>query len=139
MSIIVDCSVALAWYLPDESSALADAALRAVESQGASAPVHFKAEFANGLTMAVRRKRISPDFRTDVLQSLGDLGIDLDLGGMETVWTAVPALADKYELTIYDALYLEQALRQRQPLATLDKSLRRAALSAGATLFDMGA
>jgi predicted nucleic acid-binding protein len=37
------------------------------------------------------------------------------------------ALARKHELTVYDACYLELALREACPLAALDKDLIRAA------------
>ena len=36
-------------------------------------------------------------------------------------------LAERYDLTLYDASYLELALRRSLPLATFDKSLKRAA------------
>ena len=40
-------------------------------------------------------------------------------------------LARIYNLTMYDAMYLELALRIRLPLATLDRGLSRAASVAG--------
>ncbi len=36
-------------------------------------------------------------------------------------------LSDKHDLTVYDAAYLELALRHDAPLGTLDDDLRRAA------------
>ena len=36
-------------------------------------------------------------------------------------------LAERHRLTLYDAVYLELALRRELPLATLDKELRSAA------------
>ncbi len=50
------------------------------------------------------------------------------LGG-ETV-----SLADRFKLTIYDAAYLELALRRSLPLATLDDELRAAATALGLRL-----
>jgi predicted nucleic acid-binding protein len=35
-------------------------------------------------------------------------------------------LAERHQLTLYDAAYLELALRRNLPLATLDEDLRRA-------------
>jgi predicted nucleic acid-binding protein len=43
-------------------------------------------------------------------------------------------LADRHELSIYDAAYLELALRRNLPLATLDADLRRAAAAEGVQL-----
>jgi predicted nucleic acid-binding protein len=44
-------------------------------------------------------------------------------------------LAEQYGLTIYDASYLDLALRERLPLASLDDALVRAAQASAAALF----
>jgi predicted nucleic acid-binding protein len=44
------------------------------------------------------------------------------------------AVAVEHGLTAYDAGYLELAMRNRLPLATLDEGLRRAAKKAGVVL-----
>jgi len=43
-------------------------------------------------------------------------------------------LADKHSLTVYDATYLELALRRFLPLASLDQELRRAAQAENVSL-----
>jgi predicted nucleic acid-binding protein len=43
-------------------------------------------------------------------------------------------LADRHRLTVYDATYLELALRLSLPLATLDDELRNAAQLEGVPL-----
>lgn len=40
-------------------------------------------------------------------------------------------LAREHRLTVYDSLYLELAVRERRPLATLDRKLRLAAEAEG--------
>jgi predicted nucleic acid-binding protein len=45
------------------------------------------------------------------------------------------ALARERNLTIYDAAYLELALREGLPLATLDRALEKAAVAEGVALF----
>ena len=47
------------------------------------------------------------------------------------VWETVIALADRHNLSVHDATYLELALRMRLPLATLDRALVTAARTAG--------
>ena len=47
-------------------------------------------------------------------------------------WSAALELADTQALSVYDAMYLELAVRMRMPLATLDRALLEAARSAGA-------
>lgn len=46
-------------------------------------------------------------------------------------WQETMELPERYKLTLYDATYLELALRCSLPLATLDKSLKNAADKAG--------
>ncbi|MBI3092180.1 MAG: type II toxin-antitoxin system VapC family toxin, partial [Candidatus Tectomicrobia bacterium] len=45
------------------------------------------------------------------------------------------SLARTYQLTAYDAAYLELALRTASPLATFDEELVKAAPAAGVALF----
>jgi len=44
-------------------------------------------------------------------------------------------LADRHGLTVYDAAYLDLALREGLPLASLDKALCKAAENSGVALF----
>ena len=48
------------------------------------------------------------------------------------------ALARTYQLTVYDAVYLELARRGGLPLATRDKSLRAVTSEAGVKLLELG-
>jgi predicted nucleic acid-binding protein len=59
MALVVDASIALAWGLPDESSAYADAVLTTVERDGLRVPDLWPREIANGLAVAYRRRRIT--------------------------------------------------------------------------------
>jgi len=46
-------------------------------------------------------------------------------------WSDTLTLADRFNLTLYDASYLELAQRLKLPLATLDADLRSAATALG--------
>jgi predicted nucleic acid-binding protein len=48
--------------------------------------------------------------------------------------TTVVMLARRHRLTVYDASYLELALRLGLPLASLDGELRQAAIACGVAL-----
>jgi predicted nucleic acid-binding protein len=61
MALVVDASIALAWGLPDETSAYADAVLAVVEREGLRVPGLWPREIANGLSVAYRRGRITRD------------------------------------------------------------------------------
>ena len=54
----------------------------------------------------------------------------------EHIWADTLELADRYQLTLYDASYLELALRAQLPLATLDDRLARAARQSGIQMPD---
>ena len=125
---VVDCSTAIAWVLADEHSESADMALDVVAAHGARVPALWWVETRNVLLKAERRGRIAPADTETALSMLKRLRIRLDhapRGG------EVLRLARAYGLTAYDAVYLELALRERRPLATLDRELARAAEEAG--------
>jgi predicted nucleic acid-binding protein len=86
------------------------------------------------LLIAVGRKRISPQDAHQFLQDLEFLPIRIDPTTKNLVRTRVLPLAEQYSLTVYDAAYLELAIREGLQLATLDDDLRKAAAAAGAFL-----
>jgi predicted nucleic acid-binding protein len=55
----------------------------------------------------------------------------VDAQTMDVAWSKTLALAESCALTVYDAAYLELALRRGLPLATLDDALRKAMRGAG--------
>ena len=134
MSLVVDSSITLAWFFEDERSAGADAVLRQVTEAGAVAPSLWSLEVANALQMAVRRNRIDSAFRDASLADLRVLDVAIDLETDRHAWTTTLHLADRCRLTVYDAAYLELALRLDLPLATLDRELRAAGNELGVTV-----
>jgi predicted nucleic acid-binding protein len=83
-------------------------------------PALWRLEIANSLTMAVRRGRIDSEFRHAALGDLAMLEITTDPHTDSSAWGETLQLADQCGLTLYDAAYLELAIRRRLPLATLD-------------------
>jgi predicted nucleic acid-binding protein len=131
VSLAVDSSAVLAWVHGDERTPEIEAVFDRVVEEGAIVPNLWHLEVANSLTVAVRRKRVSQDFRDDVLKDLQELNISVDSDTAANAWSATVRLADLYGLTVYDAAYLELAQRLRLPLATLDQDLAKAARAAG--------
>jgi predicted nucleic acid-binding protein len=84
--------------------------------------------------MAVRRKRIDAAFRDSALTQLSRLSISADPDTDAYAWTVILQLADRFQLTLYDAAYLELAGRRGLPVATLDRDLRDASAALGITL-----
>jgi predicted nucleic acid-binding protein len=127
VSLVIDSSLTLAWYFPDEASKETDQLLRRVAVEGAVVPDLWRAEVANGFQSAIRRRRIDANYRDSSLVELAKLPIAVDPDTNAHVWGATVRLADLHRLTIYDAIYLELAQRRRLPLATLDVALATAA------------
>lgn len=134
MSLVLDSSVTLAWLYSDEATPAVLAVFDRVIREGAFVPSLWVFEVANSLTMAVRQKRITSSDRNDSLTDLASLPIEADRESEARAWGETTELADRFELSIYDAAYLELALRRGLPLATLDGDLSRAATSEGIQL-----
>jgi predicted nucleic acid-binding protein len=125
---VVDASVALAWCFEDEATIWSEGLLSRLRSgEQVAVPSHWPMEVSNGLLMAVRRKRIQPGNPEVLWDELALLPITVEAAPNPSESKAVLSLCDKHNLTVYDASYLELALRKQLPLATLDSDLRRAA------------
>lgn len=133
--IVLDASVAVAWCFEDESTGLAEGVLDLL-SAGTEvlAPAIWPFEVANALLMAERRKRIKVAQASAFLQRIAGLPISIDPIQPGTAFNQILSVARQNDLTEYDAAYVELALRERLPLATLDEKLRRAATRVGVTL-----
>ena len=131
MSLVLDSSAALAWIYSDETTEAIRRIFDEVAEDGAVVPGLWRLEVANSLTMAVRRGRIDADFRRASLADLALLNITTDPHTDSHAWAETLNLADRFQLTLYDAAYLELAGRRSLPLATLDGELRAAAKAFG--------
>jgi predicted nucleic acid-binding protein len=135
MSFVVDASVALTWCFEDEAGELTDVLLqRLTDDDGAYAPSVWPLEVLNILLISQRRGRMSSEDRQEQLSFLHGLPITIDKDSIIQTWTVTNFLAERHNLTLYDASYLELAQRLKLPLATLDKELRKAANAVGIPL-----
>lgn len=127
MSLVLDCSVTLAWVHRDETTKPVEDVFEKLIQAGAWVPGLWRLEIANVLEMNVRRRRYTTGFRDSALADLALLPVHLDTETDRHAWGAIARLAERHQLTLNDAAYLELALRRGLPLATLDKDLRTAA------------
>jgi predicted nucleic acid-binding protein len=136
MSVFVpDASATLAWCFEDEASDWTEALLARLTSvDTAVVPQHWPVEVANTFLVAVRRGRITRERSARFFRDLLALPIRIDSTSREVAFSRVFALAEKHGLTVYDAAYLELAIRESIALATLDNDLRTAARAAGVLL-----
>jgi predicted nucleic acid-binding protein len=126
MPFVVDASVVGSWVLPDENHPEALAALERLKDEEAFAPSLLWFELRNLLLSNERRQRITPAQTAAALNLVEELPLRLDgQGDSDTTLQ----LARAHRLTIYDAAYLELAVRRHLPLVTFDTALAEAARS----------
>ena len=128
---VLDASVAGAWLLEDEDDPVANAAMSRLATELALVPPLWHLEVRNTLVAAEWRGRLGAAGVEDGLRRVGELPIRTDTE--PDLGTAL-ALARRRRLTVYDALYLELALRADAPLATVDPTLASAAVGEGLRL-----
>ena len=132
--IVIDASLALQWFLEDETDrGYSLGVLKRLSEDSAIVPFLWFYEVGNGLTMACRRKRISYQQATEYLTRVRQLPIFADPAESDLILDLTD-LARTYELTNYDAAYLDLAIRRNIALATTDEALKRAAAKAGVVL-----
>lgn len=129
--LVIDASLALAWCFGDEKSPAADKAIDQVRDEGALVPSLWRFEVANVLFAAERRGRIARGDLEHRLNLLSALAIATDTETDSRAWTDTFVLARSQQLTLYDAAYLELAMRHGAELATLDHDLAQAARRMG--------
>jgi predicted nucleic acid-binding protein len=127
MNLVLDASITLAWCYEDETTEAVQRSFDMVRTNGGWVPLLWLWEVANVLQMNVRRGRHNAKFRDRALADLALFPIKEDAEAGRQAWSGSLILAERHGLTVYDATYLEVALRRGLPLATLDRDLRRAA------------
>lgn len=132
---VLDASVALAWCFQDEADPYADAIAARFPSVEAVVPNLWHLEIANIFISGERRGRCTPTDAAAWFGFLGNLPIAVDDQTSAEAWHETTRLARAYNLSAYDAAYLELALRLAVPLATLDQRLDVAARAAGVARF----
>jgi predicted nucleic acid-binding protein len=122
---VIDASVTLPWFFPDEATAFTEALLDAMGDQPIWAPTLWVYECTNVLQSAQRRKRLDAPRRQEIAAELDALPVRLDPITPDAV--SLDRLAAAHGLSAYDAAYLELALRRSLVLVTLDERLTAAA------------
>jgi len=132
---VVDASIALAWCFPDEAGEYADVVLDALEGRTMLVPTIWPLEIVNALQVGERRKRIRRPDSQRFVELLKGLNIFLDTQPWADTISNVLPLAREHNLSAYDAAYLDLAVRQAAPLATLDAGLKKATFAAHIEIF----
>ena len=133
--IVLDASVALAWSFGDEHSGEANAVADYLVTARAVVPSIWPLEVANALLSAERRGRLDADERSQIIDLLTALPIDVEHGSLALSLGAISDVAQAHGLSAHDASYVELAHRLAIPLATLDARMAAAALALGVASF----
>ena len=132
MNFVLDASAAAGWFLPDERTDYTESIFEAVSGPDeAFIPTLWAYEIRNIVLKGIRRGRVTPTVARPLLSALSQLR----LRPMETRFDSTLDTAMKFSLSFYDAAYLDLAIQESLPLATLDKGLREAARLAGVPLY----
>ena len=132
MDWVLDSSIALALALPDETSEHADRFFRQITAKSVlCVPALWWYEIANALIGAQRRKRLTERDRMRLMELYRMLPIWTDTVLDTDAIYRFHTLALEYQLSAYDAAYLELAQRRGLGLATLDQRLHSGAIKAG--------
>jgi predicted nucleic acid-binding protein len=131
MPFVLDASVAACWLMPDERHAIAECAWSRLARDAALAPALWWYELRNILIVNERRGRLDSAKTAQALRLLAGLRVSMDA---ECDEETLLALARRHRLTVYDAAYLELAVRRSCPLATLDAELAAATRAEGVRL-----
>lgn len=126
---ILDNSVLCGWFLANQATDYGDAVARQLEQNDAHAPWLLQLEFTNVLRTAIRRGNLEITSARDVVDQVTLLPIRIDRSPPPPA--TLLSLALRFNLTSYDAAYLELALRLQRPIATRDEELIEAAWAAG--------
>jgi len=126
---VLDNSVLCGWFLANQATDYGDAVARQLAQHDAHAPWLLQLEFANVLRTAIRRGNLEISAARELVDQVALLPIRID-PSPPTPATLL-SLALRFNLTSYDAAYLELALRLQRPIATRDADLAEAAWAAG--------
>jgi predicted nucleic acid-binding protein len=130
--LVLDASVAVAWCFEDETTRFSEGVLDLL-SRGTEVltPAIWPLEVANALLSAERQKRITVAQVTALLRRIAGLPVSVEPLQLGRAFDQILSVARQQNLSEYDAAYLELALRETLPLATLDQGLQKAAKLAG--------
>jgi predicted nucleic acid-binding protein len=138
MQFILDNSVAMRWLVATDKltdQTYAETVLLSLNDAQAIVPQIWQLEAANVLLAAEKRGQLDAESVEAFVSHLDSLPIVTDTLTHQQVFSRTMSLARAYKLSSYDAAYLELALREGLPIATLDQDLLKAALKANVKIY----
>ncbi len=139
-SLVLDNSVAMRWCFKDGSDSdlsYADKVLDRLADTTFLVPNLWHLEAANVIARAQKRQWLTIEQMQQFLDLVRQLPLKVDLETAKKAMAETFILANAHNVSVYDAAYLELALRNHVPLATLDLALRKAASNVNVTIFNL--
>lgn len=136
MALVLDSSICLSWFFPDERTSFTDTALDVAANEECWVPLLWRLEFSNALLVAERKRRLTRAERLQMLDEASRLSLRVDAQVHDL--RHISSLASQHGLSTYDTAYLELAMRLESPLITLDKELATTAAAAGVVVHSPG-
>ena len=124
---VVDNSVVMSWCFKSEANKYGDAVLDILAESTALVPPIWPLEVVNVLLVAERRNRLKQVDSVRFITLLTQLPIVVELERPKRKMKDLLSLGRANNLSSYDAAYLDLAMRNDCPIATLDKKLSEAA------------
>jgi predicted nucleic acid-binding protein len=131
---VLDRSVTMAWCFDDEATPHSDGIRDSLATVAAVVPSIWPLEVANATIVGERRKRLDEARSRRFMTLLESLPIAVDDETSFRAFSDISHLARTYQLSAFDAAYLELAIRRGLPLACSDGELKTAATAAGVSL-----
>ena len=127
MAFVLDASAALAILFADHAIGNVDGLASWLELDAAVVPAIFMPEVLHVLVKGERKTRGKNDALDRYLGDVRAMSVTTDMDTALHLESRSLPLARTHRLSIFDATYLELALRKSLPLATFDTGLIRAA------------
>lgn len=131
---VLDCSITMSWFFHDEINEYSELVMDKLQTGGAIVPQIWTYEVINTLIVGERKKRIQNSQSFWILERLQQLPICVDNGKPDKIMPEILVLSSKYNLSAYDAAYLELAVRLSLPVATRDRVLAKSVIDSGLKL-----
>jgi predicted nucleic acid-binding protein len=129
---VADSSVGVAWSVVSQANALTERLKTDVyEGRAFIVPSLWLLEVANTLLVLTRRAILNVRQRQRACEGLTLMSPVIDDQASALAFGRILTLGDEHGLGVYDATYLELALRRGLPLASRDARLNKAAKRCG--------
>lgn len=135
---VLDNSVAMRWFMPsnkEQDQAYSYKVLSSFSEVSSLVPSLWHLEAVSALLGSERRGENTEGQVESHLITLDKLPIFVDPLTVHNSFGRTLSLARAFNLSSYDASYLELAIRESLPLASLDKNLVKAAIKSNVPIY----